>query len=109
MLAIFLSLLLLVAIGCLWADSLRVREAALCSCRQYCAAHDLQFLDGTVSMSHFELKLGRGRYLGIGLRRVYEFEFSRAGTDRDRGSITLTGGVVEAVYLPLFDDPERRP
>ena len=102
-----LALIVLGAVGWFWVKSLRAREAAVGTCRQFCAAHDLQFLDATVSLSHFELCWGtRGAFWGIALRRVYEFEFSRVGTDRARGSVTLTGDEVEAVFLPLFDDPQ---
>lgn len=102
-----LSLIVLGGVGWFWIESLRARETAVRACREFCAAHELQFLDATVSLSHFELcRSASGRFWGLGLRRVYEFEFSRVGTDRGCGSVTLTGGNVDAVFLPLFDDPQ---
>ena len=103
MLETLAALAILAGIGWFWSESLRARETAAGACRQYCKAHELQFLDDTVALSHFELTRSRERLFGI--RRVYEFEFSQVGTDRRVGSVTITGHRLESVYLPLLDDP----
>ena len=91
----------LVAVGAIvwfWTASLQVREAAERACRATCQAHGVQFLDDTVALTY--LGLGRPTRRLITLRRVYQFEFSRAGHDRARGSVTMVGPDVEAIYLP---------
>jgi hypothetical protein len=91
----------LVLVGMLvwgWAETLRARETAVRACRSVCEAHHVQLLDSTVALVHLGLRRTGGGDLR--LRRVYEFEFSRSGTDRETGSITLLGKHVQAVYIP---------
>jgi hypothetical protein len=81
-----LALLLFVAAGLLWADSLRARERAVRAGRDACARHDLQFLDDTVSF------LGRDEDGQLRLSRTYTFEFSDTGNNRRQGAIVMLGG-----------------
>jgi len=104
MLATLAALLAVAGIGWVWLEALRAREVATGACRQFCKAHDLQLLDDTVALSRLELtRTSRGR---LGVRRTYAFEFSRAGTDRGAGAVTVNGPRVESFYLPLLDDPQ---
>jgi len=104
MLATLAGLLTVAGIGWVWLEALRAREVATGACRRFCKVHDLQLLDDTVALSHLELTHpSRGR---LGVRRTYTFEFSRAGTDRGTGAVTVSGPHVESFYLPLLDDPQ---
>ncbi len=90
-----------------WRDSLRARELAVRVARRACDAEGLQFLDDTVALAALRPVLERGRPL---LRRVYDFEFSRRGNDRQGGSVCMTGARLDTVYLapePGADVPLR--
>jgi hypothetical protein len=96
---VYSTLAALAAVGCLvwlWRDSLRAREAAARVARRACASEGVQFLDDTVALAAMRAVFDRGRPT---LRRVYTFEFSRAGHDRRTGSVTVTGARVETVFL----------
>lgn len=84
----------------LWRDSLRARETAARVARRTCDGEGVQFLDDTVALAGLRAVLDHGR---PAFRRVYAFEFSRAGNDRQGGSVTLTGARVETVFLSAGD------
>lgn len=93
------TLLALVILGAalwLWRDSLRAREAAARVSRRACESEGVQFLDDTVLLVGMRPFMAHGRPY---LRRIYEFEFSRQGDDRQTGSVTLTGERVDTLYL----------
>lgn len=91
-------LLVLAAVVLLWRASMRAREQAIEACRKACHSYGVQLLDDTVSLSRVWLVPDRRR--GLAVRRVYEFELSADGHTRRGGAITLTGDVVESLYLP---------
>ena len=74
----------------------RARETAARVARRTCDGEGVQFLDDTVALAGLRAVLDHGR---PAFRRVYAFEFSRAGNDRHGGSVTLTGARVETVFL----------
>ena len=80
----------------LWRDSLRAREAAITVCKRACTAEQVQLLDDTVALTAIWPQFYRGR---LALRRVYGFEFSRAGVDRSAGSIIMLGGTLVALHM----------
>lgn len=81
----------------LWFDGLGARETAVEAARRACAAEGVQLLDETVVLaSLWPRRAERGTFV---LRRVYRFEFSDTGNNRLGGSITLSGAVVQALYL----------
>lgn len=83
--------------GWFWVDSMRAREVALEAGRRACAAEGVQFLDWTVAVLKIRIaRSGDGR---LRLRRIYEFEFSDTGNNRLRGSVTLLGTQLIALYL----------
>lgn len=92
-----LVLVVPVAIGWLWFDSLRARESAIRAARLACAADGVQLLDATVALA--SLRLQRGDDGWVALRRIYRFEFSDTGNNRLDGSITVLGANVQALYL----------
>lgn len=98
----WLGLFIIAAVYLAWRDSMRARERAIFVSRNVCARHDVQFLDETVALTR--LGLCRNRRGGLGLRRVYEFEFSAEGATRSLGSITMVSDRVDAVYLPGIND-----
>lgn len=104
------TLLALVILGAalwFWRDSLRAREAAQQVSRRACQSEGVQFLDETVSLLGLRLSLARGR---MQLKRVYGFEFSRRGDDRQTGSVTLTGARVDSLFLaPAPELADRAP
>ncbi len=81
-----------------WRNALRARETAIAVCRRLCRSYELQLLDDTVALC--SLRPARSRRFGLALRRVYTFDFSRDGTDRESGSVTIFEGQLETAYLP---------
>lgn len=96
-------LLLLVACGWFWMDSLQARDAALDAARRACEAENVQLLDWTVAVRR--LRLGRDDDGRVRVRRTYEFEFSDTGNNRIGGSLTLLGRQLLAISLPLLQTP----
>ncbi len=84
-----LGLLLLTALGLLWLDSLKVREAAVRTAREACAAENLLVLDDTVGIA--SIKLARDREGRLKLQRAYDFEYSDTGNNRIKGSVVMLG------------------
>lgn len=79
---------------------MRAREVATAMCAKLCMSHDLQFLDGSVSL--VALRLARTPEGPLRIARVYQFEYSRAGYDREKARLGLLGARI--VHLE-FDDP----
>ena len=75
-----LAIILILAGGFFWIDSLRARERALAAGRGACERYDVQLLDETVQFA--QLRLGRDDEGRLRLRRTYTFEFSDTGNNR---------------------------
>ncbi|MFN0040536.1 MAG: DUF3301 domain-containing protein [Burkholderiales bacterium] len=92
------ALVVVLAAGWFWSDSMRAREVAIDAGRRACDAEQVQFLDWSVALRKIRLSRddeGRRR-----LQRTYEFEFSDTGNNRLRGSVTLIGRQLLALNLP---------
>ena len=76
----------------LWVDGLKAREAAIRAAKLACATENLLLLDDTVAIRH--LRLGRDDEGTLKLRRVYFFEYSDTGANRNDGSIAMLGSRV---------------
>ena len=76
----------------LWVDSLKAREAAIRAAKLACATESLLLLDDTVAIRH--IRFGRDQEGRLRLRRVYFFEYSDTGENRNDGSIALLGSEV---------------
>jgi hypothetical protein len=98
-----LALVVAVAIGWFWIDTLGAREVALAAGQRACEAEGLQFLDWTVAQSR--LRFGRDDDGRLRVHRVYDFEYSETGSDRRKGSVTLLGRRVLAVHIALVARP----
>ena len=92
-----------------WADSLKAREAAIRAAKAACAMESLLLLDDTVAIRH--IRFGRDSEGRLRLRRVYFFEYSDTGENRNDGSIALLGSRVlmtklstQSVVHPPFLD-----
>ena len=99
------ALILALAVGWFWLDTLNARELALRVGQDACRAEGVQFLDWTVAQSR--LRLQRNDDGQVRLLRVYRFEYSETGNDRIVGSVTLLGRAVLSVRLaprPAFAD-----
>ncbi len=92
-----LALLIALAVGWFWIDTLNARETALAEGQRACDAEGFQFLDWTVAQSR--LRLDRDDDGRLRVRRVYAFEYSETGGDRQTGSVTLLGRSVLSVRL----------
>jgi hypothetical protein len=92
-----LALALAVAAGWLVWDSLKAREAANAAMRDACRRGGFLFLDDTVALNALRpVRDGDGH---MRLRRVFTFEYSDTGTDRRKGSLTMTGDAVSALDI----------
>lgn len=90
-------LILFVALGGLWWDSMQAREAAVAAARTACDAEGLLFLDDTVGIT--SLKPARNAEGRLLLQRAYDFEFSDTGDNRIKGSVVMLGRRVMLLNL----------
>jgi hypothetical protein len=79
-----------------WRDSARAREVASASARTLCGHEGVQFLDGTAALARLGLVRSFG---GLRVKRTFDFAYSETGEDRQKGSVTLIGNVVNAFVL----------
>ena len=93
-----LILLLLIVIAVLfWQASLRSRDLAIRTARETCRSQDLQFLDGTATLRQIRPYYSRNK--GPGIRRIFSFDYSDNGIDRQSGCIIMENAHVSAVLL----------
>lgn len=90
-------LILFVALGWLWWDSMQAREAAVTAARAACEAEGLLFLDDTVGIA--SIKPARNANGRLRLQRAYDFEFSDTGDNRVKGSVVMLGRRVMLLNL----------
>jgi len=94
-------LLLLLAVVLIWQNHFRAQELADRVARNTCAAQNVQFLDGTVSLLSFRCRRQSGRFI---IQRHFQFFYSEEGMSRREGFIIITGNQVESVGLAATDD-----
>ncbi len=92
-----LVLVVPVAIGWLWFDSLRARESAVRAARLACDADGVQLLDATVALA--SLRLQRGDDGWVALRRIYVSNSATPEIIACRAASPLLGASVQALYL----------
>jgi hypothetical protein len=93
-------IVLIIAGGWFWIDSLRVRERALAAGRSACERYGVQLLDQTVEFARLRLARDDGGQLR--LRRTYTFEFSDTGDNRRHGAIVMLGGELQDMQLEPY-------
>jgi hypothetical protein len=96
----FMSLIymmVLVAAGWFWLNSIRVLEIARSAGKQACTKADVQFLDDTVS--GIQIRLVRNTSGRRVLQRTYRFEYSETGNNRIEGRVIMLGEMVESVTM----------
>ena len=93
-----LLMVLLMAAVLAWRESLRGRERALLECRRICHSYSLQLLDDSVALRR--MRLARSASGRRTLQRTYGFEFSRDGSGREQGTVTLLGNRLQTFHLP---------
>ena len=93
-------IVLIIAGGWFWIDSLRARERALAAGRGACERHELQLLDETVQFA--KLRLARDDEGRLRLRRTYTFEFSDTGDNRRHGAIVMLGGDLQDMQFEPY-------
>ena len=96
-----LAIILIVAGGFFWIDSLRARERALAAGRGACERYGVQLLDETVQFAR--LRLARDEEGRLRLRRTYTFEFSDTGNNRRHGAIVMLGAQLQDMQLEPYE------
>jgi adenylyl- and sulfurtransferase ThiI len=94
------NLLLLALIGAgvwFWIDSMNARERAIAAAARACNDVNVQLLDQTVALE--SIRPARNRAGHLVWRRVYAFEYSSQGVERQGGRAILRGRVLEQVQL----------
>ena len=95
-----LGIILILAGGFFWLDSLRARERALAAGRGACERYGVQLLDETVQFA--QLRLGRDDEGRLRLRRTYTFEFSDTGNNRRHGAIVMLGAQLQDMQFEPY-------
>ena len=80
-----------------WWRSSGQKSVAVAAARLYCKERQLQLLDETLLFRRFRLERDNGNRRR--LCRIYEFDYSRAGEDRNTGEIILSGYHILRVIL----------
>ena len=93
-------IVLIIAGGWFWIDSLRARERALAAGRGACERNGLQLLDETVQFAR--LRQARDDAGRLRLRRTYSFEFSDTGDNRRHGAIVMLGGELQDMQFEPY-------
>ena len=104
------SLILLIALASaamLSWNNWRAREHAERLARETCKRIGLQFLDDSVGMKNWRIVRDADPRTGLrkwAIRRVFQFEFSRQGSDRWPAELTLLSGRLLGVEFNLVSN-----
>lgn len=96
------ALLILIGAAWFWHDTIRAREVGMKAVRLACQRAGVQLLDDTVALR--TIRPARNDDGRLTLRRVYEFEFSGSGFDRQPGAVVLLGREVEMLDVASIVD-----
>jgi hypothetical protein len=94
-------MMVLLAAGWFWLDSMRVRELALAVVKQFCTQQGLQLLDGAVAFA--SIKLERDSQGRLAFARTYRFEFSDNGENRLSGMLTMLDKQPGPMHVEAFN------
>ncbi len=95
--------ILLGALGWFWWDSDGVKTIVMQAARRACTQANMQLLDATVTLQ--KIRLQRDHEGRIKLARLYSFEFSGTGADRNDGYIVTLANKIYQLQLNLPDEP----
>jgi|SRR5690349_13216657 hypothetical protein len=93
-------LIVLIALGWFWLDSMAKRERAILLGRELAARFNLQLLDETVACS--KIWVARNARGHAQFLRTYEFEVSANGADRLHCHLTLLGNQLGTWHIPPY-------
>lgn len=96
------GVILLLAVGWFWWDSIKKRELAIQAARVVCHRSGVQFLDDTVSLDRIRLR--RDQNQRVNFSRDFAFEYSDTGDNRMPGRVYLLGDQVLDVTLIRLQD-----
>lgn len=92
-----LTLLATIVGAWFWYDTVSARDLAVEAAREACDVEGFQLLDDTVATTLLRpVRDDNGR---LRLKRIYGFEYSDTGDNRRKGSVTLIGREVVALYV----------
>lgn len=95
-----LIILILAAVGlAFWSAGRAAAETAVVHGRRACEAAGVQWLDQSVHLR--AMRLRRGGDGRLGWERVFQFEYSSGGDDRQAGRLTLFGTRLVALVGPM--------
>ena len=97
-----LPIVVLAAIAWFWWGSTRAREVAVSAAAAACRRQDVQLLDQTVQVR--QIKLQRDERGSMHIARMYSFEFSIHGVERESGYAVTLGDRLVRVHLDLVVD-----
>lgn len=96
-------ILILLALGWFWIDSLDKRERAILLGSELASRFGLQLLDETVACSR--IWLGRNRRGHVQFLRTFEFDVSASGDDRLHCHLMLLGNQLGTWHIPPYLQP----
>lgn len=96
-------MMILVAIGWFWIDSLDKRERAILLGSELASRFSLQLLDESVACT--KIWLGRNRKGHVQLLRTYAFDVSASGDDRLHCTLILLGSQLSSWHIPPYLQP----
>lgn len=97
-----IGIILLLAAGWFWWDSIKKRELAIQAARFVCQQAGVQFLDETVSLERIRFK--RDHNQRVNFSRDFAFEYSDTGDNRMPGRVYILGDRVLDVNLIRLRD-----
>ncbi len=89
----------------LWLHHTNLSRRAQALARRHIEGQGLQFLDQSAVLCR--LRIGRTRFGGLCVVRIFEFEFSVQGDRRYRGWIRLVGNMLDGIELQPFREPPQ--
>ena len=96
----FILIIVLLAIGYYWSDSMKSREAALHFVNNHCRKLEIQLLDEYVALNALWIK--RNTFGKLVLWRSYQFEFTSTGNERYHGKVILLGKKITGIELEPY-------
>lgn len=95
-----IGLFILAALGLLvwfWISALQAREQAVDIARRSCERNQVQFLDQSVALE--SLKPGRYPTGNMTWKRIYGFDYSQEGVERQHGRVFMLGNRLEQIQM----------